>query len=277
MKSAFNPFRPSGTDKVARIQVRHLTPALHLAHRHRAFPISRLLLVPANANVLRLLEAQDTPSDTQRQTLNGTDALVLTYEVTYWDYVGWPDSFGDARWDARQREYAAAMGSRKVYTLQGIVNGTSNGVGARQNELNALIREGASAPHANSVSVTFSTSPPPPSPSTTTKVTGSGPLTHPPSCASSSTTPRRTVSPSRAARTRGASCRTATSCATRSCSARGWAVLRVLRCRRASPRRGRMGGRRSCLCSVEGVSRLLLLRGLSGDVLAYDAVRNVAA
>ena len=36
---------------------------------------------PANANVIPLA---DEP-----------DKLVLTYEVTYWDYLGWPDTFGN--------------------------------------------------------------------------------------------------------------------------------------------------------------------------------------
>lgn len=59
---------------------------------------------PANANVLALAAAPDT--------------LVLTYEVTYWDYLGWPDTFARKEWDVRQREYASAMKSNRVYTPQ---------------------------------------------------------------------------------------------------------------------------------------------------------------
>ena len=59
---------------------------------------------PANDNVLKLVD--------------DADKLVLTYEVTYWDYIGWPDTFGRPEWDHRQRDYSAAFKSRTVYTPQ---------------------------------------------------------------------------------------------------------------------------------------------------------------
>jgi hypothetical protein len=59
---------------------------------------------PANDNVISLVE--------------DADKLVLTYEVTYWDYIGWPDTFGRKEWDLRQRDYQAAFKSRSVYTPQ---------------------------------------------------------------------------------------------------------------------------------------------------------------
>lgn len=54
---------------------------------------------------------------------NDPNYLLLTYEVTYWDHLGWPDTFGDRRWDTRQRDYATAARSRSVYTPQVIVDG----------------------------------------------------------------------------------------------------------------------------------------------------------
>lgn len=115
---------------------------------------------PANDNVIPLA--------------NDPDKLVLTYEVTYWDYLGWPDTFGNKAWDERQRDYSAAFKSRSVYTpqvcpffclhvpviviLNGvvpqvIVNGVTYGVGSRQKELQSLIHEGKAAPLASSASV----------------------------------------------------------------------------------------------------------------------------
>ncbi|KAI0319602.1 thioredoxin-like protein [Amylostereum chailletii] len=87
---------------------------------------------PANANVLALIDT-------------APDALVLTYEVTYWDYLGWPDTFARKAWDDRQREYSAAFHNRSVYTPQVIVNGLANGVGSRKSELQSLLREGQAA------------------------------------------------------------------------------------------------------------------------------------
>ena len=60
---------------------------------------------------------------------NDEKHLLLTYEVTYWDHLGWPDTFGDKRWDVRQRDYAAVLGQRSVYTPQVIVDGGARPLG----------------------------------------------------------------------------------------------------------------------------------------------------
>lgn len=57
---------------------------------------------PANAAITHLDETQP-------------DVLALSYGVTYWDYLGWPDSFGDPEFTARQRQYDSALMSG-VYT-----------------------------------------------------------------------------------------------------------------------------------------------------------------
>src|SRR5688572_23431370 len=41
--------------------------------------------------------------------------LALSYHVDYWDYLGWRDTLGGAENTARQRDYAAAHGSRRIY------------------------------------------------------------------------------------------------------------------------------------------------------------------
>lgn len=51
------------------------------------------------------------------------DKLVLTYGVTYWDYLGWKDTFGDPEFTARQRSYGKALGAPNIYTPQLILNG----------------------------------------------------------------------------------------------------------------------------------------------------------
>src|ERR1700681_832559 len=47
----------------------------------------------------------------------------IAFHVQYWDYIGWKDSFGDARYTERQKEEAKAAGARFVYTPQVIVGG----------------------------------------------------------------------------------------------------------------------------------------------------------
>ena len=61
----------------------------------------------------------------QRQYL-----LPLSFHVDYWDYIGWKDRFGDAKFTRRQYAYAAAQGNSMVYTPQMIVAGAIDVVGS---------------------------------------------------------------------------------------------------------------------------------------------------
>ena len=53
---------------------------------------------------------------------NDGSAIPLSYHVTYWDYIGWKDPFGNRKYDNRQREYAQKFLSDSVYTPQLVVN-----------------------------------------------------------------------------------------------------------------------------------------------------------
>ncbi len=53
--------------------------------------------------------------------------LVLSYGVTYWDYLGWKDTFAKAEFTRRQRDYGRALGSANVYTPQMVLNGSAHG------------------------------------------------------------------------------------------------------------------------------------------------------
>lgn len=52
--------------------------------------------------------------------------LALTYGVTYWDYLGWKDTFGDPMFTKRQREYRDILGTSNIYTPQIVLNGTDH-------------------------------------------------------------------------------------------------------------------------------------------------------
>jgi hypothetical protein len=65
------------------------------------------------------------------------DWIALTFSVTYWDRLGWKDSFGRPEFTERQYAYAQALGGG-VYTPQVIVNGRAAGVGADVGEVEAL-------------------------------------------------------------------------------------------------------------------------------------------
>lgn len=50
--------------------------------------------------------------------------LGLSYGVEYWDYMGWKDTFADPAFSSRQHSYSVAIGHKRVYTPQIIVNGS---------------------------------------------------------------------------------------------------------------------------------------------------------
>ncbi len=67
------------------------------------------------------------------------DVLALSFAVTYWDQLGWKDTFGSPRWTARQWQYARHAGRPQVSTPQVIVNGATAIVGSNQQQLDATI------------------------------------------------------------------------------------------------------------------------------------------
>jgi hypothetical protein len=83
---------------------------------------------PANAN---LIANADRP-----------DVLALAFQVTYWDHLGWKDTFDDPRFTDRQWDYARALHHRNVFTPQVVVNGRLDGVGAVPAEFAGLVRKG---------------------------------------------------------------------------------------------------------------------------------------
>jgi len=60
------------------------------------------------------------------------DVLPLSFHITYWDRLGWPDTFGLAASTARQRDYAESLGRRGVYTPQMVIGGRIDVVGSQR-------------------------------------------------------------------------------------------------------------------------------------------------
>ncbi|MDX8456286.1 DUF1223 domain-containing protein [Mesorhizobium sp. VK9D] len=83
---------------------------------------------PANAN---LIKVKDQPG-----------VLALSFNVTYWDYLGWKDTFGRKEFTDRQVTYEPPLGHDGPFTPQVVVNGHADGVGARSGEIQSLIAKG---------------------------------------------------------------------------------------------------------------------------------------
>ena len=88
---------------------------------------------PANANV-NALSARG-------------DLLVLSFGVTYWDRLGWKDTFATPAYTNRQYDYAHGLRIGNVYTPQVVVDGRRDLTGINRGELESAI---AAAPRISS-------------------------------------------------------------------------------------------------------------------------------
>jgi hypothetical protein len=80
---------------------------------------------PANALLTRLSARQDV--------------LALSFGVTYWDDLGWKDTFASHQYTDRQTAYVKSLGGDGDYTPQMVINGAADVVGSRTAEVEALI------------------------------------------------------------------------------------------------------------------------------------------
>lgn len=78
----------------------------------------------------------------------GANVLVLTYNVDYWDYLGWRDTFAKPEFAHRQRAYAAAIGKRALTTPQIVVQGSKGAEQVKPDTLPQLLAAGGPAPSA---------------------------------------------------------------------------------------------------------------------------------
>ena len=94
-------------------------------------PILRTLLWLAWPNVIALSDRQDL--------------LTLSFGVTYWDELGWKDTFASPKYTDRKWDYAHAFSRKQVFTPEVVVNGRADVVGTDRGELEALIKREARA------------------------------------------------------------------------------------------------------------------------------------
>jgi hypothetical protein len=80
---------------------------------------------PANANLIKVKDQ--------------AGVLALSFNVTYWDYLGWKDTFGREEFTQRQVRYEPSLGRSGPFTPQVVVNGDADAVGAAPGEIEGLI------------------------------------------------------------------------------------------------------------------------------------------
>lgn len=93
-------------------------------------------------------------NDLLAELSRGKGIVALSFGVTYWDQLGWKDTFASPAYTRRQHDYATALGKRGVFTPQVVVNGRADAIGSRRSDVDALIDTARSQPAGPPVTVT---------------------------------------------------------------------------------------------------------------------------
>lgn len=70
---------------------------------------------------------------------NRPDVLALSFGVTYWDYLGWKDTFAKPEFTQRQIRYERGLGHHGPFTPQIVVNGSTDTVGNRLGDVEHIV------------------------------------------------------------------------------------------------------------------------------------------
>lgn len=92
------------------------------------------------------------PADDVLARLSDERGIVaLSYNVDYWDYIGWKDQLATRQNTERQRSYAKAFRTSSVYTPQIVVNGTGDFIGSHHKEISQALDESPFATGADAL------------------------------------------------------------------------------------------------------------------------------
>jgi hypothetical protein len=124
-----------------------------------AAPAARGAITPSAAHpvVVELFQSQGCSScPPANANLNliadRPEILALSFAVTYWDDLGWRDTFASAQFTERQWDYARGLQHDNVATPQVILNGRRDIVGADRDAFNAAVAA-AGAPQGPDVTI----------------------------------------------------------------------------------------------------------------------------
>lgn len=105
---------------------------------------SRKPAVPATPVLVELYQSEGCSSCPPAEAyLNAIadrpNIIPLAFEVTYWDYLGWKDTFAKPEFTQRQRDYAARSATHEVATPQFWIAGQRSVTGANPGAVEAAI------------------------------------------------------------------------------------------------------------------------------------------
>lgn len=101
---------------------------------------------PQNPAIVEVFTSQGCsscpPTDANVRALAGRpDVLALSFAVTYWDRLGWKDTFGQDIFTRRQRDYEKPLHEASPFTPQVIVDGRMDTVGNNRADIEKLIAQ----------------------------------------------------------------------------------------------------------------------------------------
>jgi hypothetical protein len=80
---------------------------------------------------------------------NNPNIITLAFHVDYWNRLGWTDTFSNAKFSERQRNYASIFKAEGVYTPQLIINGTKEMVGSNESSVQTNVNYFLKQPFVN--------------------------------------------------------------------------------------------------------------------------------
>src|SRR6185369_12613330 len=100
--------------------------------------------VPGGLTVVELFQSQGCsscpPANANVNAISDRgDVLALSFAVTYWDQLGWRDTFAKPQYTARQYAYAHGLHLGNVYTPQVVVNGRQDLTGIQRGQLDGAM------------------------------------------------------------------------------------------------------------------------------------------
>ena len=102
------------------------------------------LMAAEETVVVELFSSQSCPAcppanDLLNDIADKDDVFVLSWQVDYWDYMGWKDTFAKPDNTERQEAYNQALGKRGVMTPEFVIHGQRHTFGSHPDKVAALV------------------------------------------------------------------------------------------------------------------------------------------
>jgi hypothetical protein len=121
-------------------------------------PKNEGLALDKGAAVLELFTSEGCSScppadDVLRDLAKDSNVIALSFHVTYWNRLGWIDSFSQKIFDERQYAYGEKFHANGVYTPQAVINGSVEMVGSKKTQVSQAVKNALETPSKVTISL----------------------------------------------------------------------------------------------------------------------------